>query len=246
MRVSVKCSSAVHILLMIAALPASCKTTSEFLASSVGSNPVEIRKLLSSLKKAGIIDVVRGPGGARLRKKPEDISLLEIYSAVDEASLDALIGVHSNPAEQCPFGGNIARLLAKPYAEIGEAVRQKMTSITLELLLRRLGELEPGIRQEVEGYAGKRLRGTISGYGGLNVHTATVRHTGAKWRYVLFPAWVLTYKDHNGKIYTFALNGQTGTTCGKLPISKGKLWALFAKVSVPIFAIITLAGWFFS
>lgn len=124
-------------------LPADCKITSEFLASSVGNNPVEIRKLLSSLKKAGIIDVARGPGGAVLKKKPEDITLLEVYNAVDSASLDELIGVHGHPALQCPFGGNIGNLLAEPYAEIGEAVRQKMAEITLEQLVVRLREMEP-------------------------------------------------------------------------------------------------------
>jgi len=143
MRISVKCSSAIHVLLMIAVLPSHYKITSEFLASSVGSNPVEIRKLLSSLKKAGIIDVARGPGGAVLRKKPEDISLWDVYHAVDSASLDELIGVHSHPAPQCLFGRNIGNLLAEPYAEIGEAVRRKMAAITLEQLIARLREMEP-------------------------------------------------------------------------------------------------------
>ena len=147
MRISVKCSSAIHVLLMIAILPSHCRITSEFLASSVGSNPVEIRKLLSSLKKAGIIDVARGPGGAVLKKKPGDITLLEIYTAVDSASLDELIGVHGHPEPRCPFGGNIANLLAEPYAEIGEAVRQKMAAITLEQLAARLQEMEPTLSQ---------------------------------------------------------------------------------------------------
>lgn len=145
MRISVKCSSAVHVLLMIAALPASCKITSELLASSVGSNPVEIRKLLSSLKKAGLIDVARGTGGAALMKRPGEITLLDIYSAVDAASLDELIGVHRHPARQCLFGRNIGSLLAEPYAEIGAAVRRKMASITLEQLLIQLREMEPAI-----------------------------------------------------------------------------------------------------
>ncbi|MDL2263748.1 Rrf2 family transcriptional regulator [Synergistaceae bacterium OttesenSCG-928-I11] len=147
MRISVKCSSAIHVLLMIAMLPSDYKITSEFLASSVGNNPVEIRKLLSSLKKAGIIDVARGPGGAVLKKKPADITLLEVYNAVDSASLDELVGVHEHPAPQCLFGRNIANLLTEPYAEIGEAVRLKMASITLEQLMIRLQEMEPGFHE---------------------------------------------------------------------------------------------------
>lgn len=147
MRISAKCSSAVHMLLMIAILPAHQKVTSDFLASSVGCNPVEIRKLLGGLKRAGFIDIARGTGGATLRVEPKDITLLAIYSAVDAASLDELIGVHAHAAEQCPFGKNIYRLLAAPYAEIGEAVRDKMTGITLAQLLARLEEMEPAVHE---------------------------------------------------------------------------------------------------
>ena len=145
MRINIKCSSAVHILLMIALLPETCKVTSELLASSVGNNPVEIRKLLSDLKRAGIIHVARGPGGAVLAREPRDITLLDIYNAVDPKSLDELIGVHSHPTPQCLFGKNISRLLAEPYAEISEAVRREMSSITLEQLCNRLKEMEPSI-----------------------------------------------------------------------------------------------------
>lgn len=143
MRINIKCSSSIHILLMMALLPDTQKITSEFLASSVGSNPVEIRKLLSSLKQAGIIEVARGPGGAKLKKKPIDITLLDIYNAVDPASLDALIGIHAHPEPQCPFGKNIADVLSGPYAEISETVRKKMSSITLEQICKRLVEIEP-------------------------------------------------------------------------------------------------------
>ena len=148
MRISVKCSSAVHILLMIAVLPADQKVTSEVLASSVGCNPVEIRRLLSSLKKAGLIQVSRGPGGAVLEKPPAEITLLDIYSAVDSASLDELVGIHSHPEPKCPFGSNIARLLAEPSEEIGNAVREKMASINLAQLLVRLKEIEPAIGRD--------------------------------------------------------------------------------------------------
>jgi len=143
MRISVKCSSAVHILLMITVLSDSKKITSEFLASSVGCNPVDIRKLLSSLKKAGLIDIPRGTGGATLKRAPKDITLLDIYSAVDSTSLNELIGIHTHTEPRCLFGRNINRLLADPYTQIGDAVRGTMSSITLEDLLMQLQELEP-------------------------------------------------------------------------------------------------------
>lgn len=150
MRINIKCSSAIHILLMIAMMPDTHKVTSEFLASSVGSNPVDVRKLMSSLKKAELIEVARGPGGAKLKRLPGEITLLDIYHAVDSTPLDELIGIHAHPAEQCPFGRNIGDVLAEPYAEIGETVRQKMASITLKQLCNRLKGMEPEIFAEVE------------------------------------------------------------------------------------------------
>ncbi len=145
MRINIKCSSAVHILLMLALLPDTYKITSEFLASSVGNNPVEIRKLLSNLKKADIIEVTRGLGGARLKRSPKDITLLDIYNTVDSTPLEDLIGIHAHPEKKCPFGRNIGDILAEPYAEIGDTVREKMSSITLEQLCNRLCEIEPTV-----------------------------------------------------------------------------------------------------
>ncbi len=48
------------------------------------------------------------------------------------------------------------------------------------------------------------------------------------WQYALLPVWTLTYKERQGgKIYYFAMNGQTGKVCGELPVDKGKLMILF-------------------
>ena len=46
-------------------------------------NPVIIRKTLSQLKKAGLIHVARGTGGAELTQAADEISLLDIYQAVE-------------------------------------------------------------------------------------------------------------------------------------------------------------------
>lgn len=41
------------------------------------------------------------------------------------------------------------------------------------------------------------------------------------YEYALFPVWLLNTK-YRGKIYTFAMNGQTGKFIGDLPVSKGR------------------------
>lgn len=145
MRISVKCSSAIHTLLVIAIYSKDNKVTSDFISKSIGNNPVEVRKLLSGLKSSGIIDVARGAGGATLKKSAEDITLLDIYSAVDSVALQNLIGIHSNSSKICPIGKNINDVLDDTYIEISDSISCKMQSITLENILQKLYKKEPSL-----------------------------------------------------------------------------------------------------
>ncbi len=70
MQISIKCSVAVHCLIFIHEAKGIAKVTSNLLAESTGSNPVVIRNILSALKKAGLITVPRGTGGAELVRRP--------------------------------------------------------------------------------------------------------------------------------------------------------------------------------
>ena len=66
MQISNRFTIAIHILPVLSVPPwkMKYKITSDFLADSVNVNPVVIRKILSQLKGAGLIDVRRGSGGA--------------------------------------------------------------------------------------------------------------------------------------------------------------------------------------
>ena len=143
MRSNTRFSTAVHALLIVAAGSPYIKITSGWIAESVGCNPVEIRKIFGGLKSAGILSVTHGRGGAALCRPPADITLLDIYTAVVAAPLDELIGVHLNTSEECGVGRNVQALLRGPYREIGQAVEEKMASITLARLLEDLYRLEP-------------------------------------------------------------------------------------------------------
>jgi Rrf2 family protein len=58
---------------------------SDTLAKSLDTNPAFIRKIMSKLSKAGLIQTKRGQaGGVSLIKNPKDISLKEIYLAANE------------------------------------------------------------------------------------------------------------------------------------------------------------------
>jgi Rrf2 family protein len=143
MRISTRCSTAIHALLAIAVYAPYRKVTGSVLAESIGANPVEVRKVLGNLKKAGIIDILRGSGGMVLKMNPGDITFFDIYSAVDTVPLHELIGLHPHPSSACHIGKNIHTLLSQPFEEIAQAVKQTMETITLERLLNNLYEIEP-------------------------------------------------------------------------------------------------------
>ena len=94
MQLSMKCSIAVHCLIFIHEAKGIARVTSPLLAESTGCNPVIIRNVISSLKKAGIITVARGTGGAELCMDPSEITLFMIYNALEPKGLSSLIGIH--------------------------------------------------------------------------------------------------------------------------------------------------------
>lgn len=134
MHLSTKCSSALHLLLLLSVFKDK-KLTSTTLAQSIGCNPVMVRNLLGSLKKADIVEVHRGIGGATLVADPEDITLLQVYQTVDPLALEKTIGVHQNFSTECPIGKNIAVLLEKPFSLIVDSMKDAMSKYTLKQLI---------------------------------------------------------------------------------------------------------------
>ena len=82
MQISSRFTIATHMLIIIAIKSQESKVTSDFLAASVGVNPVIIRKTLSQLKKAELISVARGTGGTEIIKDIQDISLFDVMSII--------------------------------------------------------------------------------------------------------------------------------------------------------------------
>lgn len=91
--------------------------------------------MFSALKKAGIITVVRGIGGAELCKPPSKITLYMIYQAVEPDGLSSLVSIHPCDGRACPVAQNIRAVLQKPYQKIEDAVRNAMESVTLESMI---------------------------------------------------------------------------------------------------------------
>ncbi|MDO4960230.1 MAG: TFIIB-type zinc ribbon-containing protein [Eubacteriales bacterium] len=107
-------------------------------------------------------------------------------------------------------------------------------------------EIQPDIRKEVEEFAAQSVNAKISegGFSKVNIASLDTRISNEKYQYALMPIWTVTYKDKGGKVYYFSINGQTGKTCGELPVDDGKLKSLFFKVFIPMFAALLVAFYF--
>ena len=139
MQFSSRLPVAVHILLAIVEFEGKEKTTSTFLAGSVNVNPVIIRNTLGQLKAAGLVTVKAGEGGASLAKEPKDITLLDIFDAVEKE--EALFHFHENHNPECPVGKNVHAVLDNKLFAIQEVMREKMKSVTLQDLIDDLNDI---------------------------------------------------------------------------------------------------------
>ena len=131
MQISSRFTLAVHVLIAIETFKKEQKVTSALLASSANVNPTVIRRLLQQLKKANIVIVKRGTGGADIERPLMDITLLDVYNAVEPVENGQLFHFHEAPNELCPVGRNIHRIMDHRLEEIQNAMEDKMRQITI-------------------------------------------------------------------------------------------------------------------
>lgn len=136
MQISSRFTIAIHMFSCINTFEKEHKITSDFLAGSVNVNPVIIRKLLSQLKVAGLVNVQRGSGGASLAKPPEKITFLDIYNAVECIDNGELFHFHENANQDCLVGRNIHRILDDKLQQVQNAMECEMQKITLADVIR--------------------------------------------------------------------------------------------------------------
>ena len=78
---------------------------------------------------------------------------------------------------------------------------------------------------------------TTAGYGARSTEYANIRVAQGQVSYALLPVWMLNTRWQD-KTFTFAMNGQTGKLIGDLPVSKGRAFAWFAGIAVPLAVVV--------
>jgi Rrf2 family protein len=124
---------AVHVLTVLAYKEGD-RVTSAFLAGSVNTNPVIIRRLLLALQRASLIETSKGAGaGSRLSRAPGRINLGEIYRAVEDC--EPFAAPARKPNEKCPVGHCIRAALDKVFASAQQALERDLEKTTLAGLI---------------------------------------------------------------------------------------------------------------
>lgn len=110
-----------------------CMTVnSEFIARSVGTNPVVVRRVLGLLVKAGLVEMRKGQsGGALLARPPEKISLGEIYRAVESGPLLAVPEFSAKSSESCPIARLAGPVLRFFFGEAEKCLLAKLDKTRL-------------------------------------------------------------------------------------------------------------------
>ena len=100
-------------------------------------------------------------------------------------------------------------------------------------------QIEERVRQRAEQNTRTMVKQSVTGYGSVIDKEGNFRINDRKARYSLLPVWTYdyTYKDQN---YPFYINGQTAKIVGKVPVSKGKVWAYGATLWAVLTAILLL------
>lgn len=133
MKYSHKLSDAVHVLAFIDIFQNDGDLSSNGIAGSINSNPSLVRRLMSSLVKAGLLVSRPGIAAPSLAKPTSEITLLDVYNAVEEDH--HLLHVDETTNQDCPVGANIQGALTDVYAKIQKQAENSMAEITLDQII---------------------------------------------------------------------------------------------------------------
>ena len=151
MKYSTKLSDAVHIMVFIE-LSEQIKLTSTEIAVSIQTNPAYVRQLMAKLKAAGLIQSRQGQAKPCLGRRPEEITLLNVYRAVEGTKPLLHLDTHTNP--ECHVGVYIQYALQDYYDEIQQEAEKRMNEIHLSDVIRTFREKYEKLKNMQRGSRG--------------------------------------------------------------------------------------------
>lgn len=121
-------SLALHTLGHMAGDPDRMRTSAD-IAEHAGTNPVVVRRVLGRLRKAGLLNAEKGhAGGWRLARPPQEITLADVYLALDE-SLIATVAKEYTP--HCSVEHALHRKVSSVMEDIERSLIERLAATTI-------------------------------------------------------------------------------------------------------------------
>lgn len=118
------------------------------IAAHAGTNPVVVRRVLGTLREAGLLVSESGhSGGWRLARAPQEITLADVYLALDERLAAPENGTE---APDCSVEHALQHRVSKVMAEVEQTLVQKLSETTI---LEIRGAKDPGTDDEPSSHS---------------------------------------------------------------------------------------------
>ena len=126
---------AVHILTILAEKEG-VRVKSDYIAKSVNTNPVVIRRVIGSLVDAGlVVSHVGASGGNEISRCPNKIRLSEIHKAVCPG--ETFLVPEGKANQKCPRGRNMAAILCDLQREVESSIEKQLAKHTLQQVMEK-------------------------------------------------------------------------------------------------------------
>ena len=121
-------SLALHTLSHMAGSPDKVRTSAD-IAEHSGTNPVVVRRVLGRLREAGLLTSEKGhAGGWRLARTPEQITLADVYLALDER---LVASDQSTPVHSCSVENALHKTVSGVLEGIEQSLIQKLRQTSI-------------------------------------------------------------------------------------------------------------------
>ncbi|MFJ6622727.1 RrF2 family transcriptional regulator [Kitasatospora sp. NPDC091335] len=146
MSISSRSAVAIHALTMLGRWDRSL--TSVEIAESLAGNPVLVRRILGSLRDAGLVRSTEGRnGGWSLARPAREITLYDVYTAVEAGPI---LSRHPHPpSAECEVGRNMQKLLEAEFQDAERALEERLGRTTIAHLVRQVRDSEREAVQHV-------------------------------------------------------------------------------------------------
>lgn len=124
--------------------------TSDQIAGVLNTNPVVIRRVVRQLRDAGLVATVRGKtGGYKLDRSAADISLLDVFLAIEGDRVDFFALAHLDDREGCsPIANSIQQTLHPIFAQSLAVLKENLSRYSIaELLDASLARLQAAYKE---------------------------------------------------------------------------------------------------